>query len=164
MAASITYDLKAGGRVLYAFSGLLWGGGGSLILYALLCTARSDRTWLEYAFTLTVLSPIFFFSASCLFKVFQSNPRMVLTDTGFTYSGVFQKRTFYWLNLVSVNYLYSRGGFRWVKILVNSDSGKTKSFKLDFTGLYPDYWHFVKQAQTLSPSTVINFYSAVLRK
>jgi len=158
MPTRITYALNAGGRVRYVFFGLLWGGGGSLILYALLCTVRSDRTWLEYAFALTVLVPIFFFSANSLLKAFQSNPQIVLTDTGFTYSGIFQMRTFYWINLVSVDYLYGRGGFSWVKILVISDSGKTRSFKLDFTGLYPDYMHFIKRVQTFSPSAVIKFY------
>ena len=152
MSEHTTFSMGASGRITYMFWAITAGGFGSLILYAHVFTTRSDRTWLEYVFVLLIISLSFFASITCLLKTFQSNPRIEVNETGFTYHGLLETRRVHWTDLLSVDYVRDRGNLRWLKVKVNSGLNESRTFKLDFTGLSPREPTFLSLVRTYAPS------------
>jgi hypothetical protein len=154
------YEPQASGRTLYIFWSLFFAAIGLFLLFTLMTAPQSEQTWLVYFFALPVTMLWLSFAVVCLLKFLKYTPRVVVTETGFTYHGILKKQTFLWSNLVSVNHPRDRGGFRWLTVTANSDSNKTTSCKLDFTGLSPDYMAFINQVREFSPSAIIKIYSS----
>ena len=153
MSGPIAFNIKTSGRIVYLFWALLAGACGSLILYAHVSTNRSDRTWLEYVFVLLIISLCFFAAVTCLLKTFQSNPRIEVSETGFTYYGLLETRRILWGDVIFVlRSIHEHGNFEWLKVKVRLDLNKTRTFKLDFTGLNPGYKEFLKYVRSIAPS------------
>ena len=156
MFVPVNFILKPVGRIGYLFFGMFFVFLGCVILYALIFSNRS-HIWLEYLFALPVISIWLIYGVVCLLKALKSNPRIVITEAGITYHGLFQTSIYLWSNLISVNFLHSRYSDYWLKVIVNTDSAKTKSHKFDFNGLNLDRMEFVNLLRVFAPSATIKF-------
>lgn len=158
MSEHTTFRMGASGRITYMFWAITAGGFGSLVIYAHVFTTRSDRTWLEYVFVLLIIALSFFASITCLLKTSQSNPRIEVNETGFTYYGLLETRRVHWTDLLSVDYVQDRGNLRWLKVKVNSGLNESRTFKLDFTGVSPREPAFLSLVRTYAPSANLGLF------
>jgi hypothetical protein len=164
MLVPTTFSLKTSGKITYLFWGLFTGAGVVFLLSVLFITRHASHTWLEYVFVLLIILLLSFAAVTWLLKAFQSNLRIEVNEEGFTYNGLLETCTILWKDVVSVKHVYDRGNFDWLAIKVKQGSGKTKTFKLDFTGLSPDYTDFIRQARTCASSADFGVFGLHQRK
>ena len=153
MLTPTTYQLVRGGQVRYLVFAIVLGSVGLFVLSGLFTdqAQAQNHGWPVYVFAGLTITLWLGFAAYYALRAFKSTARVIVDTNGFSYEGIVKTSWFPWKDITTTRWVYDRGGFEWLEITIKHSDQKSRSVKLDFSGLRPDRLAFVNQVRTLAP-------------